>query len=689
MGSAGLLESRQRWFVPAVVIALLLILALEMFLSARLESQTFDEPAHLYAGYSYWLHSDFGINPEHPPLVKLVASLPLLISRPKCPPPPNFFFRGASASGGKQLMSYFGPGAQTMLAHARIAVSVFVFLLALLVFFAAREMFGDGAALLALLLFVFDPMIIANGPLIATDIGVTCCLFAAVYALYRYVKQPSLLRLSLCALAAGLSLAAKHSAIMLFPILVLLCTVEVMLNWQAIDINAGLDNTKEGNAGADSKASRVVTALRLGGASVAIALVAVTMLWAFYGFRYAARPNRNQIVPPTAIFLKDLPQPLEARTIAFAEQHHLLPEAYLYGLTDVVTLANKGRPMYLFGQIYPVGRWFYFPAAFLIKSTLGLLLLLALLPFARALWRSEHRRELVFLILPPVVYFGMAMTSKMDMGIRHVLPIMPFLLVLAAAGAMTLIRQSRAWAWTVGVLVVVHLGSSLWAFPNYLPYSNEIFGGPNRTYRALADANVGWAGGLKALHTSIETRHITQCWFGYSALPEPADFQIPCKRMPTFFSRLTRESQEEIPQQIDGPVFVSTEEIAGSYWGSATMSPYRDFAKSQPSRVIAGDILEYDGAFAVRPIAAVSEYIVANTLLRQGKTAEAISHAEQAVALDPQSLDAHETLSKAYTANHQDEAAMREYLTAEQLFEAVPSGFQAEASPPEKPVGQK
>jgi hypothetical protein len=681
MGLARVLDGRRRWVVLAAL-ALLLILALEMFLSARLESQTFDEPAHLYAGYSYWLHSDFGINPEHPPLVKLVASLPLLISRPKCPPPLPIFFRAASAIRGKALLS--DSDAQTMLAHARIAVSVFVFLLALLVFFWAREMFGNGAALLALLLFVFDPMMVANGPLIATDIGLTCCLFAAVYAFYRYVKRPSLLRLGLCALAAGLSLAAKHSAILLFPILLLLCAAEVMLNRRAIKINA-----EAGNAGADSRQSRARTALRLSAASVAIALVAVMVLWAFYGFRYAARPDGNQIVPPTAVFLKGLDLPVEAHTIAFAERHHLLPEAYLYGLTDVLTLSNKGRPMYLFGRMYPAGRWFYFPTAFLIKSTLGLLLLLALLPLARALWRGELRREVVFLILPPVVYFGIAMTSKMDMGIRHVLPIMPFLIVLAAAGAIVLSRKSRGWAWTVGALVALHVGSSLWAFPNYLPYSNEIFGGPNRTYRALSDANVGWGGGLKALHASIESRHITQCWFGYSALPEPANFQIPCRRLPTFFSRLTRESQEGIPEQIEGPVFVSSEEIAGSYWGSDAMNPYRSLVKLRPSRVIAGDILEYDGTFAVRPISAVSEVIVADTLLRQGKTAEAVSHAEEAVALDPDSLDAHEILSKAYAANHQEDAAMREYRTAEHLFEAIPVEFQFAAAPPEKPEGQK
>ncbi|HEX3374445.1 MAG TPA: glycosyltransferase family 39 protein [Edaphobacter sp.] len=674
MGLAGHLEGRQKWFVPAVL-ALLVILALEMFLSARLESQIFDEPAHLYAGYSYWLHSDFGINPEHPPLVKLVASLPLLISRPKCPPPANAYFRAASAIGGRGMMSE--PGAQPTLAHARIAVSVFVFLLALLVFFATREMFGNGASLLALVLFVFDPMIVANGPLIGTDIGVTCCLFAAVYALYRYVKQPSLLRLSLCALAAGLSLAAKHSAIPLFPILLLLCAAEVMLNRPAI------------NAGAGSKPSRAGMALRLSAASVAIALVAVTVLWAFYGFRYAARRDGNQIVPPTAVYLKGLHPPLEASTIAFAEQHHLLPESYLYGLTDVLTLSNDGRPMYLFGRMYAAGRWFYFPAAFLIKSTLGLLLLLALLPFARALRRDEIRREVVFLILPPVVYFGIAMTSKMDMGIRHVLPIMPFLVVLAAAGAMALSRQSRGWAWTVGALVAMHVGSSLWAFPNYLPYSNEIFGGPNQTYRVLSGANTGWGGGLKALHASLETRQITKCWFAYSAVADPATFQIPCKRLPTFFSMVTREPQQGIPEQIEGPVFVSSEEIAGSYWGSDAMNPYRTFAKLRPSRVIAGEILEYDGNYAVRPIAAVSEFIVAETLVRQGKTAEAVSHAEEAVTLDPESLDAHETLSKAYTANHQEDAAMREYRRAEHLFEAVPPEFQAAAHPPVKPEGQK
>ncbi|MGB9147817.1 MAG: glycosyltransferase family 39 protein [Acidobacteriaceae bacterium] len=670
MGSAVFMENRRRWFVAAVF-ALFAILALELFLSARLESQTFDEPAHLYSGYSYWLHGDFGINPEHPPLVKLVAALPLLISRPPYPAPRNIFFRGASLIGGLQLLAE--PGGQEMLAHARTAVCVFVFVLALLVFLAAREMFGEGAALLALVLFVFDPMILANAPLIGTDMGLTCCFFAAVYAFYRYVKQPSVLRLGVCAAAAGLSLAAKHSAILLFPILLLLCAAEVAMNRPA----------------AGRKPGRKYMALRLAEVWVTIAIVAVAILWAFYGFRYAARPDGQQIVPATATYLKDLHQPLEAGTIAFAERHHLLPEAYLYGLTDVLVLTRQGRVMYLFGRMYPEGRWFYFPAAFLIKSTIGFLLLLALLPFARALRRTEYRREVVFLILPPAIYFGMALTSKLEIGIRHVLPAMPFLVVLAAAGAMSLSRQSRAWAWAVGVLVALHVGSSLRAFPNYLPYSNEIFGGPSRTYCALSDSNVGWGGGLKALDASLEKRHITQCWFAYSALPNPANFQIPCKRLPTWFWLVRPAPQVVVPDQIEGPVFVSSEEIAGSFWGPDGMNPYYEFAQMRPSRVIAGEILEYDGNFSVKPIAALSETLMATNLLRKGQTAQAVADAQEAVMLDPQSLLAHETLSSAYAADHQQDAAMVEYQTAEHLYETVHPEFQSTEFAPEKPGAQK
>jgi 4-amino-4-deoxy-L-arabinose transferase-like glycosyltransferase len=660
------------WFLSAIAV-LFVVFALELYLSVRLESQTFDEPAHMYAGYSYWRRSDFGINPEHPPLVKLVATLPLLLDKPKYPDPLEVFFRAQSAIGGVMMMS--APDGEAILAHARAAVSIFVFVLGLLVVLAAREMFGDAAALIALALFVFDPLILAHGPLLGTDIGATCCIFAAIYAFYRYVKRPTLIRLSICCVAAGLAFAAKHSAVLIFPMLFLLAAFDVFFASRSGDQAAAAAGIKR-------------RALRMAGAYAAIVVTAIVILWAFYGFRYAARPGGKQIVPPPAVYLKGLHHPISADLIGFAEQHHLLPESYLFGLTDVTMLARDGRPMFLFGKAYSEGRWFYFPSAFLIKMTIGFLILLALVPFARGLRQRDLRREVVFLLLPAVIFFASAVSAKVDIGIRHILPIMPFLIVLVAGAAVALARQSRKWAWAVAVLVLLDVASSLHAFPNYLPYSNEAFGGPFRTYRVLADSNVGWGGGLKALHASLAQRNITQCWFAYSALPDPKSFGIPCKSLPTFFSSFSDRNPQLVPEHIDGPVFVSEEELEDSFWGTSALNPFDQFSKLQPSRAIAGEILEFDGSFDVPMITAESEYVIAQDLLQTGKPGQALPFAEKAVALDPNSLNAHEVLSAVYAAQHQNDAAEREYQLAEHLFQQVPPGFANIMFPPQDPLAQ-
>jgi 4-amino-4-deoxy-L-arabinose transferase-like glycosyltransferase len=663
------------WFLCAVV-ALFAVFATELYLSARLESQTFDEPAHMYAGYSYWLHSDFGINPEHPPLVKLVATLPLLIERPKYPDPVEIFFRAQSALGGMTMMS--AQGADGVLASVRAAVSIFGFVLGLLVVLSAREMFGEGAALLALLLFVFDPLILAHAPLLGTDMGATCCIFGAVFAFYRYVKKPTFVRLGTCCAATGLAFAAKHSAILVFPILAMLCVFELV---SARGDGAGGDGVEPKTAIPTGQ-----RALRMAAAYCAIVIAAIVILWAFYGFRYAARPDGKQIVPASASYLKGLHHPMEANTIGFAERHHLLPESYLFGLTDVTMLARDGRPMYLFGKVYPEGKWFYFPAAFVIKMTIGFLILLAMVPFARVLWQKEHRREVVFLLLPPVIFFGSAMSAKVDIGIRHILPIMPFLIVLVAGTALSLARQSRKLAWAVAILVALDVASSLYASPNYLPYSNEAFGGPLKTYRVLADSNAGWGGGLKALHASLTRRGITQCWLAYSALPDPKSFGIPCKPLPTFFSSFVDQNPQPVPEHIDGPVFVSEEELMGSFWGPGALNPFDQFSKLKPSQAIEGEILEFDGSFDVPTITAESEWVIAEDLLQAGKPDQAMPHAQKAAALAPNSLLAHEVLMSVYAAQHQNDAAQREYQVALNLYEAVDPGFQDLVDEPMDPA---
>ena len=643
------------------IVALIAVLAGELVLSVRQESPTFDEPAHLYAGYCYWTTGDFGVNPEHPPLAKLVAALPLLPLDLRQVRPPDMFFRVASAIGGLQFL-YGSRNPDRLLFLARLGVSVFTLILALLVVAAAYEMFGELSALIALVLLVFEPNVLAHGALITTDAAEACCLFAATFAFYRYVKRPSTLRLALCGVAEGLALAAKFSGVLLFPILAALALYEI--------------------ARQTERRSRY--AFRMAGALVAIVVIAIGVLWAFYGFRYAARPESMQIRPATAEYLRELQRPAESRVIGFMEAHRLLPEAYLYGLTDIAILSQQGRMTFLLGRLYPEGRWFYFPAALLVKCTLGFLVLVVLSAFARR--RSEVRREVVFLVVPAVIFFLAAMSSKADLGLRHILPIFPFLIVLTAASAASIAGKSRRWAYVVAALLIFHVASSLHALPNYLPYSNEVWGGPSKTYKWLADSNVGWGGGLTGVRRYLESHDITDCWFAYSALVNPRDYGIQCRPLPTFFSMLS--NQQPVPLTIRGPVLISSEELTGLGWGPGAMNPYAQFATVRPSEVVQGEVIVFDGTFNVRRISALSHYVVANNLLRQGRPDLAFKEANASIALDPDFRFAHELLAQLYAAHGRPDEALRQYQIAVRLYRAIEPAYAKDQPPPQNPLGR-
>ena len=209
-----------RGLQAAGVACLLVVLALQLAFSARRESQTRDEACHIFAGYNYWKNADFGDNPEHPPLVKLLATLPLLPLPLNVPPHPGVFSKEEDFLTATQFV--YSNGAEMILFRTRMAAALLTLLLGPLVFAAAKEMFGPIPAFIALTLLVFEPNMLAHGAVVTTDVGFSCCLLATVYAFYRYVKKTSVVRLALTGLAAGLGLATKHSAILIPPILLAL-----------------------------------------------------------------------------------------------------------------------------------------------------------------------------------------------------------------------------------------------------------------------------------------------------------------------------------------------------------------------------------------------------------------------------------------------------------------------------------
>lgn len=655
------MQNKERVLVTLCVVGLLAALVLQLTLSVSRESPTWDEGDHIFAGYRSLTHKDFGLNPEHPPVVKMLAAAPLLSMPLKVPEVRNRFFMHEAFLDGKEFL--FGNDADAMMFRARMTASILTILLALLVFMATREFFGMGAAFIALTLIVFEPNLLAHGARVTTDAGLSCFLFATIYAFYRYVKAPSAWRLAVVGLAMGLALAAKHTGILVIPMLALLAICEVMRSRLA------KQRYSDGAVGTGRYAGLLAVSV------IASVLIAVGVLWTSYGFRFAARPDGLQLNPGFAEWVGQL-KPFEAHLVSFAARWHLLPESYLYGLA-AVRLSAEAYTSFVLGRVYPHGVWFYFPVAFAIKSTLAFLVLLGISVFAIATRKLTGAREILFLTVPPAFYLMVAMNSKMNIGVRHILPLYVFLAVLIAGATRSLMRGNRRWQYVVAALLVFHVFSSVRSYPNYMAYANELWGGPSQTYKYLTDSNVDWAQQLKSTKQYLDGRAIKECWFAYfgQGVLEPHYYGIPCKPLPTADS-LWMNERIDVPPTIDGTVLMSAGVLSGFEFGPGALNPYRQFQQLQPVAVIDDAVFVFEGHFEIPLASALGHAQHAMVLLDEKQLNEALAEAQAAVALAPDSVTTQSALGDALTALNRPDEARPAYQRALQFARTVEPEFQ-------------
>jgi tetratricopeptide (TPR) repeat protein len=651
----------RRGLAAAGAVALLVALAAQLTIYARYESQTWDEGDHIYAGYMSLAHADFGLNPEHPPLVKMLATSMLFGMPLKVPTPEGRFFKYDAFLGGKDFL--YKNDADAILFRTRMAAATLTVLLALVAFLAGREMFGTGAGLFALALLAFDPNILAHGPVVTTDTGLTCFLLAAVYAFYRYVKAPSAWRLTLVGVAAGLALASKHTGVLVFPILGMLAVVEVALG-------------SHGSPSAGRRGGIGWRALRMAGALVAVSVVSVAILWAFYGLRYQARPEGLALNPPLAAFVQQAPKPLERSVVMALAHWRLLPESYLYGLADVLFM-DSVYTSFLFGKIYHHGVWFYFPAAFAIKSTLPFLILPFVIVVAIVTRKLAVAREVLFLAIPPVFHLLVAMSSRMNIGVRHILPLYAFLAILGGGALAGLARKSRAWQVVAAALLLLQAASSLRSYPAYIAYSNELWGGPSRTYRYLTDSNSDWGQQLRSLKAYLDGRGVRDCWFAYFAqgVADTAHYGIPCKPLPTADSLWIGE-RIDAPPAIDGPVVISAGVLSGFEFGPGPLDPYAQFRTLRPTAQLDGGLFVFDGHFEIPLASALTRAQRAQAELASKQLEAALLDAQQAVALAPEAVKPNAILGDVLTALGRADEARPVYEKAIRLAETVEPEFQ-------------
>jgi cytochrome c-type biogenesis protein CcmH/NrfG len=439
-------------------------------------------------------------------------------------------------------------------------------LLGILLFFWTSEWLGFAPAVVALGFYSLEPNIAAHATLITTDLGVTCFIFGAVYFLWRTCRAPGVLNLLAVAVFAALACVTKFSGVVLWPILVCLVTAAVL--------------------------QRSVLSLKTAAAILAIAgAVTFAAVWAIYGFRYFPSASAGWVLDFTAAPAIRSQAPVLAGLGAWLDAHRILPNAFIQGFVYSQVSAQQ-MPAFLAGSISADGWWYYFPIAFLIKtpSALILLFIVGLVVYVKRRRELQVANEL-FVLVPVIVYLGVAMSSGINLGLRHILPIYPFVLLIAVAGAKELMTARRPLgrvAFTaVAVFWLVRFADH---YPRTLTYFNLFVGGSNNGYKYLVDSNLDWGQHLKLLKRWMDENGVSHVNLAYFGTADPMYYGINCTHLPgapTFALPLIEKPK------LPGYVAISATVLSGVYLPPQWRLFYRGFQAMAPVAQVGHSILVY------------------------------------------------------------------------------------------------
>jgi 4-amino-4-deoxy-L-arabinose transferase-like glycosyltransferase len=501
----------------ALAVSAYVVLSVTAFVD---ESVTVDELAHVPAAYTYIELYDFRLNPEHPPLVKLIAGLPISFLSPHWPSNTSFWRMGDQWRFGYFFLYRSGNDPDQLIFWARVSMLIWGIALICSTYAVARELFGPRGGLIALTLATFCPEFLAHGGLVTTDVASSALLFLTLAAVWKLAQEPTLYRSFASGLMLGGAMAAKYNAVMAVPAALLVLAMEGLRRYK-------LRGPRTGSSGSKRPVHSVLRWLLYLGV---IALAAYTVIWAAYGFRY--RPSRNDNWEFDWNIRGNQSSEVD-RIIAFARDNRLLPEAYLYGFLFTYH-ASLQRKAFAFGHYSSHGWWWYFPAAFLVKTPVPMLILFGW--GCLCSWRrlSRGQQDDLFLVIPALIYWAVAISSNINIGLRHLLPAYPPMIVLAAGIVTGLSGKRGGLLLRAGVPALLCLTAvvSLSAAPYYIAYFNIPSRLRCRPHLMLVDSNLDWGQDLRRLKAYLDRHGIRSVKLAYFGNASPRHLGLNHERLP-------------------------------------------------------------------------------------------------------------------------------------------------------------
>ena len=472
------------------IVAILLICFFTLcFTSIMQKSVTNDEILHIAAGYTYWKSGYFRFNPEHPPLLKLIATAPLLLtdtnvsfedtnwitakkydkSNKQWSFAENFFFRSNN-------------DVDSILIVSRTPMIILAVILGLVLYLWTKELFGIRSGMLALLLFAFSPNLIAHSRLVTTDVGVGAFIFFSCYSFWKYTKKPSWKLLIQTGILIGATIASKFTGIYILPLISLLGLLYAYYFFRKQDmLLKDIKELKIFSIAINKKFLKIL--LNTAIAVILMSIIAFVVLLASY-------------------FFYDF-------------------GSYIYGLQSVTEHSISGHNSFLLGEHSSQGWWYYFFVAFLLKTPVPTIILLLISVIFFITYKTCRRENIIdeyFIVLPVVIFFGAFIFNHINIGIRHILPIYPFIFMFISRVANIRFKTIK---WVIWIGIIWYIYASLGIYPDYISYFNEIAGGPGKGLDYLIDSNIDWGQDLKTASRWMKEHDIDQVYLTYFGHESP------------------------------------------------------------------------------------------------------------------------------------------------------------------------
>lgn len=514
------LEFIKKHKVKLIVILLLTSMFFSMLFSSMGDSGIVDEIAHIPAGYTYWATGDFRINPEHPPLIKALSAAPLLFLKLKFPYQYWQAYGNNQWELGWKFIYHFGNNPDQMFFWSRLPIIFLALFLGYFVFKWARELYGTKAGIFALFLYSFSPNMIAHSRFVTTDLGMAVFYVLGIYFYGNFLKNPNKKNIIVAGIFFGLAQLAKYSGVLLGPTFIILAILKAysevkfvkkedkpwILNYLSYLFN------KEVFIKSLKLLTKTIFIFAIG------VLLIVLVYWPFtFRMSNAVQDDLIRDSIPTN-------QNIQNILISISHFSKALGQ-YLLGLAMVFVHVEGGHTAYLLGSFSRVGWWYFFPIAFLVKTPIPTLifLFLAIVLIRKFKWKFSEW----LLIVPVIFYFLISVRGSLNIGVRHLLPIYPFIFIYVskiAPGiqqlALNSVKFAKKWLFMsvyflFAFLCVWYLWTSLSVYPHYVSYFNEAVGGPKNGHKYLVDSSLDWGQDLKRLAEYVEENNIKNIKIDY------------------------------------------------------------------------------------------------------------------------------------------------------------------------------